>query len=740
MNQLATDFGKRSGPMQIDAPRGSEFDWARLWQGFAGRRKVFFSVAAGTFILILAYTFLMPRSYTTSVKVIAGGSGASQSGNESNSTLPLLNALLAASGMSTTETYAELFQEGPVAQKVIDDLHLNMSTGQLMNAVKVKPIVQTNLLDLSVTWPTAQGSADVANAFAGAFVDRQRQLVIGQADSALATLDQQLPDAEHRAVVAETALAQFQARNHLADVQTQTQNTINAASQIDAKIGAAAVDQRQAQAQLTSDTAQLATVSPTISGDTSVAPNPVYSALQSQLAQVMVQLQTAQQQYTEKHPTVVGLEHQVSEIRQQIASTPATVVSATNTIPNPVYQQISQQAATLRAQIAADSAQQKELTKQHNDMAPQIAALPAEATRLLQLQRDAKMADDVLAALQQKRSEASITKTTAMSDVTITAPASAADAQVRPNTMLNIIVGLFSSIVLGVVATLVFQIFDRKLRNVRQIEDELNLPVLASVPQLADLRHRLDDAQTPLLALPSGDLTDPAKLPAGDPVARAMAVESFLQLVTALRYSTTADKRIRSVTITSPKAGEGKSTIALNTAITMAHIQPRVLLIDGDLRRPSLHAKLNREIGIGLSDVLVGNARLEDVIIPTEHEGLDLLTSGTRTPNSVKLLQSDMYDEIVEKLLEVYTTIIIDAPALLPVIDAAILAAKSDGTVMVVSVGDTDAEAVRQAMTRLQSVGNPNVLGTVANRANVSKPDADSDYFAETRHFRQAIA
>jgi capsular exopolysaccharide synthesis family protein len=601
-----------------------------------------------------------------------------------------------------------------------------------MAHVNVKPIVNTNLLDVSVKWSSAEKSAQIANAFAGAFVDRERSLVAGQADDAIKTLDQQLPSAEKKAVDAETALTQFQAKNDLADVQAQTQSAIAAAAAIDAKLGTTRVDERQAQAQLNSVTSQLATVVPTVSGDTNTAPNPVYSGLEQQLAQATVQLQVARQQYTDEHPTVIGLKHQVADLQRQLASTPATVVAGANTVPNPVYQSLAQSAATLRAQIAADGATGAELERQHKTMQPQIAALPAKATRLFELQRDAKMADDVLAALQQKRNEASISKATALSDVTITAPASAGDAELRPNRILNLIVGFIMSIVVGLAAALIVQIFDRRLRSERQIEEEINLPVLASVPKLSVLRNHLADEATPRLALPN--VTDQSSnekaTPPDLPWLRAYAVESFLQLVTAIRYSSTADKQIRSITVTSAKQGDGKSTIALNTAIAMAHIQPRVLLIDADLRRPSLHDKLNRELGLGLSDVLVGSARLADVITPTEHEGLDLLTSGTRTPNSVKLLQSGLFDEVVKHLLETYRTVVIDAPALGPVIDAAILAAKSDGTILVVAVGDSDGDTVRRAISRLQSFGSPNILGTVANRAPVSAHEVDDDYFA----------
>lgn len=210
---------------------------------------------------------------------------------------------------------------------------------------------------------------------------------------------------------------------------------------------------------------------------------------------------------------------------------------------------------------------------------------------------------------------------------------------------------------------------------------------------------------------------------------RAFAVESFLQLVTSLRYSTTADRRMRAVTITSSAQGDGKSTVALNTAITMAHVQPRVLLIDGDLRRPSLHTKLNRELGRGLSDVLVGTAELGDVISATEFEGLDLLTSGTRTPNSVKLIGSERFDRVLQELLQTYDTVIVDGPALTPVVDAAILSAKTDGTVLVVAVDSSDSAEVRRAVAKLRSFGVTNIVGTVANRIRPERRLSYEDYF-----------
>jgi succinoglycan biosynthesis transport protein ExoP len=464
------------------------------------RRRIFLAVSAVTFAALLVNTLLTPKTYTTHVKLIAGSGGNGVQGGppSANTTLPLLNALLAATGVQSSETYAELFQEQPVAERVIADLSLKMNSTEFLSHIKVRPISNTTLLDLAVTWPDREMSAKIANQFSLAFIDRERSLVAAQADGAITVLSRQLPDAQRRAEQTRTVLTTFQTSNNLADVQTQTQNTINASSAIDSKIATAQVDRQQAAAQLGIVQSELGHVGPTTGGQTSVAPNPVLGGLQAQLAQATVQLQVAQQQYTDEHPSVIALKRQVTELRRQLATTPQTVVAQANTMPNPLYQSLTQQAANFRAQVASDDAQLRQLQAQHASMGPQIRSLPRKASRFLELQRQAKMSEDVLTALQQKLNDANISKATALGDVTITSPATAANATVRPSRLLNLIVGLIASIALGIIATLLFYAFDRRIRDEHQIEDDLDLPVLAAVPLLRALPNQIT-LKTPVL-------------------------------------------------------------------------------------------------------------------------------------------------------------------------------------------------------------------------------------------------
>lgn len=705
---------------------------------FAMRWRIFAGIVVAVLALVLLFTLLVPKTYTTTVKLIAGnpaGQATQPTSGDANggvTNLPILNALMIATGVQSSETYAELFQEDPIALAVIHDLNLKMSPEQLLSHVKVTPVNNTSILSVAVTWGNRTMSATVANQIAKEFVARERELVAGQAIEAIGFISKQLPAAEARLRQSEAALATFEAHHRIADVNAQTQGLVQAAAAIDAKINQVQLDRQQAQAEIASISGQLGKMSPTASGGQTVAPNPILAQLKQQLATTQVQLHEAQQQYTDQHPTVIGLKQQIAQLQSEINKQPATIVSGSNTVANPVYQQLSQQMAAARAQASGDDAQLGQLQQQRTQLNPQLASLPVETAQLANLQRQQKLAADVYTALQQKYDDAMVTRSTALSDVTITQPADPSNADVRPNLPLNLAIGLLLALILGVTGVLIVDFFDDSIKDERTLERELALPVLAHIPALPD---------------------------DGRPVtneAQYMMFESFLQLVTSMRYS--SDKALKTIAITSPLKGDGKSTIAINVgralgelistnvAADRAHSTengghaavPRVLLIDGDLRRPSLHHKLGLLNRPGLSDVLVGTARFADAVQPTKFASLDVLSSGTMSPNPIKLLQSTSFDRLLEEAAERYATILIDAPALLPVFDAAVLSAKADGTILVVSAGKTDMRATKRALQRLEHVGVRDFIGIVMNRSKSPVEDY-SDYLGILPHEPAAL-
>jgi capsular exopolysaccharide synthesis family protein len=689
----------------VQAAGQQDLDARRLLASIWRRRKLLFAVWAAFAIGVAIFSFVSPKKYTVTAKLIAGGNSASEeaANTDPNGTnLPILNALLAATGQQSSAQIAELIQQEPVSAEVIKELGLKTDVDSLLSHLFVRPVTDTAIITLSITWSDPEMAARIANAYANVFVERERQLVAGQADTAIGYLQKELPTAEDRMRAQQAALTAYQEETGVADLPTQTTNALDSQQNLETKLQQAEVDEQTANASLAQVQAQLDSTPDTIESARTQSGNPVVAQLQAQIATVTMQLAAARKQYTDDFPIVIQYKAQLAEAQRELKQQPETVTSGVSSGPNPVYQALQQSATNLAAQAAAASASIAQLKQEVAAQQPQLAALPSVARRMTELQRSAKAATDVYTALQQKYQDALIARTTALSDVSITQAATPDVFTVNPNVPLNLVLGIIVGFILALTAVFLAEFFDDRFRREEDIKEQLGLPVLASIPLIDGLESKDSDWVKPL------------------------AVESFYQLVASLRYS--SQHPPRTIAFTSADQSDGKSTIALNTAISMGQMKARVLIVDADLRRPSMHVKLKVGNDIGLSDVLVGVATLDAAIRPTEHAGVSILSSGRPTPNPVGLLQSEAFDRLLKSARERFDFVILDAPALRSIVDGIVLGVKTEGTVLVVSSTSSEGRAVRSAVEKLRSVGNINLVGVVLNRA---QPDrrAANDYY-----------
>ncbi|HEY5094477.1 MAG TPA: polysaccharide biosynthesis tyrosine autokinase [Candidatus Eremiobacteraceae bacterium] len=689
-----------NGHVSAVQDQSRENDFEKIFTTLVRRRRTFFAIFGVFFIVCLIYAFLWPKTYMTQVELITGNSATNLSGT--NSDLPVLNALLAASGVQSVETYATLIQDKSVAAKVIKNLSLkHISPYDLLKYhIVVQPVTNTQIVTLQATWSTKETSAAIANEFGKVLIEKQRGLIAGQSVSEMQYLQTQIPSAQVTMNKANTALADFENEHSIADISAQTQATVGQFTDTATRIAQVQVDQQQAQAALGNVVGQIDSASRTTVGATSVQQNPVVTQLQQQLEQVKVQLAYARKQYTEAHPTVIALEQQEQQLQKELSAQPPTYVQGNTIVPNPVSQSLEQQGAALRTQIASDAQQLTALEVQQRQNQARVGQLPNTTQKLANLQRDAGLANSVYATLRQHYDDALVAKTLALSNVTVSEPANPAFAQVKPSWVLVLAIGLILGLLLGLSGVFVIDFFDNTLKDENDVLRSLPAPLLTNIPNLEAI-DRKAQARLPQL--------------------RALTIEAYLQLVTAIRFS--SDKPLRTIAITSPAQGDGKTTVALSTAIAMAEMGPRVLLIDADMRRPALHDRLGVANDRGLTNVVIGDATPHDVIVATRYANLDMMPAGAQAPNPVKLIQSARFDEIIAGLLDTYQTIIFDTSALMPVIDAAALAAKTDGVVLVVSAGHTDSGTAQRAVQRLQFATTANLLGIVMNRATSTRND-----------------
>ncbi|ABK04573.1 lipopolysaccharide biosynthesis [Arthrobacter sp. FB24] len=285
--------------------------------------------------------------------------------------------------------------------------------------------------------------------------------------------------------------------------------------------------------------------------------------------------------------------------------------------------------------------------------------------------------------------------------LSITKPAKAPSVPSAPDTRLNLMVGLLLGLAAGVGAALLRTSLDNRIRG------EADLRRVTELPLLGGISFDQDATRKPLLT---------------QTAAQSPRSESFRQLRTNLQFANVSG-RASTVVVTSSLPGEGKSTTATNLAISLAQAGQKVCLIDADLRRPMINEYLGLDRSAGLTTALVGLADVSDLLQPWGDDSLYVLASGQIPPNPSELLGSDEMKQLITRLEDAFDTVVIDAPPLLPVTDAAVLSQHVGGVVVVVGSQKLRQNDLEKSLGALNMVG-ANVLGIVLNRLPVKGPDS----------------
>lgn len=280
-----------------------------------------------------------------------------------------------------------------------------------------------------------------------------------------------------------------------------------------------------------------------------------------------------------------------------------------------------------------------------------------------------------------------------------------------PRPDINLILGANIGFLLGLGFALLAARADRRLRSPEDVETAFDVTVAGAVPDSTEI-HRDKGDQVPIVVT-------------HDKARGSAVAEAFLKMRTNLTFMH-VDKPPRVIVVTSPMPGDGKSTVAANLAAAFAVGGSPTVLIDADLRRPVVAESFGLIEGVGLSNVLAGQAEIDDVLQHTAIPNLDVLASGTVPPNPSELLGSVSMKRLLDELSQ-DAVVILDAPPLLPVTDAAVLTANSDGALVVISEGRTEDRQLAGCLSQLETV-HGTALGVVLNK--VSKSSGRSYYYS----------
>lgn len=278
-------------------------------------------------------------------------------------------------------------------------------------------------------------------------------------------------------------------------------------------------------------------------------------------------------------------------------------------------------------------------------------------------------------------------------ELRVVSPAVVPTSPASPDVLRNAVLGGMLALVAGVAAALVRSLLNTRVTGVDDLRGAKGRTVLGIIPA----SRGGEDAARVFIDRPHG-----------------AAAEAYRELRTNLQFVKLAEGR-PSVLVTSSLPGEGKSTCSVNLAQVMAGAGARVLLVDADLRSPSVHTVLGLEGGAGLTTVLIGRADLPDVTQPGGTPGLDVITSGAVPPNPSELLGSTAMESVLREAAQRYDVVVLDAPPLLPVTDAAVLSQVVGGVLVVAQNERVRHSDLERAMAKLEAV-EAKVVGVVLNR------------------------
>lgn len=567
----------------------------------------------------------------------------------------------------------------------------------LQSRLTVEPVEDTRIVAIRVTDRDAERAATIANRIADEYIAKTLEDRSGSTDLAEERLGEQSDELRARLNQSELALHRFKQEHNVLSVSMEDRQNLLAADIVhhNTKLQEARSHRRHLEA-------RLARIRALVSGDdveAAAAAFPENEALNGMRTAVRAKLaeqESLSRRYGPNHQRMQTLEDEIQELREQMRG-------------------------ELRGLLRAAQADVDEVRRIENGHRADLEAAHQAGLELnlreieyQRLNRERENNARLYNLVRERTTETALTRRHQATFVRLVDRALEPRSPISPKFATNAAGGLGAGIALGLALAFLLSRLDRRLKSVADVE-QTGLTVLGILP-------RIDEGEEvqPVYGRGNGKRRrrrQPAAGVSRDLFVHTHPMSAAAECCRTIRTNLTfmsADEPLRALVVTSASPREGKTTVTANVAISLAQSGKRVLLVDTDLRRPRVHRAFGVSSARGVTSVIVGEARLTDVVQPTSIPNLDVLACGPIPPNPSELLHSQRFGDLVAEALESYDRVIFDSPPLGAVTDAAVLAPQVDGTLLVVKAHSTTRDALASTLRQLRDV-TANVVGAVLN-------------------------
>lgn len=587
--------------------------------------------------------------------------------------------------------------------------------GSFRGGLQVSLVPNTRIIEIRYRSTDKELAARVVNALANTYVEQNFKTRFESTMQASDWLSKQLVDLQIKVETSQEKLVRYQKDHQILGID-EKQNIITAKlDELNRELTAAEAARMEKEAVYESvETGDPAAVSSTGTLDASGKLVPAISTLLEKLreqeADLRIQIAQMNSQFGPAYPKLAQMNSQLKEVTAQIQTETRKVLGR------------------LRTDFLAAAQQEKMLRAALEQQKIEANKLNENAIEYSLLKRDVDTNRTLYEGLLEKLKEAGVTASLRSNNFRIVDVARVPAAPSEPNLPRNLLVALALGLTTGVGLAFVLEGLDNTVRTPDQAQAVSSLPSLGMIPLGSRSRAELPNRKRLRLAA-SKEAVELVTLERP----KSQMAESYRALRTSLLLTSLGGPP-HVILVTSALPGEGKSTTSLNAAIVLAQKGARVLLMDADLRRATLHKTLGMGPCDGLSNVLTGNASLQQAIVPSNIlPNLFLLPAGTPPPNPAELLASIQMQELLVQLRAQYDHIIMDTPPTLSVTDPVILSTLADRVVLVIRSGQTTKQALRRARDILLQV-NAHVCGVLLNAVDLASPDYYNYYEYQERY------
>ncbi len=616
----------------------------------------------------------------------------------------------------------------------------------LMKTTDFMPVKESDIIRITVRSGAAEEAATIANTYVRVYVARNLSDSRSKSHALREFLQSQMEEKHGELDSTEQAMQAYMQTTGIVSLDAEATKMVNQLAQLEATRDGIEVDISSHQKSLSSLKEALAAQEPKVEQSMGQSNDAYIRLLQEQLAKLEVQRDvviaqnpdlSGQTLYSEQLKQIDG---QISSLRKNLEARTKDYLSSL--IPGDRSTEVQGGAAGFLSQVKQKIIEQQvdldgliarkqELNTVLAEYEKQFNKIPQKSVEFARLQRARVSSEKLYLLMEEKFNQAAITETSQLGDVNIMDPAALPLRPVSPRVGVNLAVGSLLGLLLGIGLVRVRNRIDDRIRSLEDLKKE-GYPWLATVSVIeSDSRH----------SAAGGTRSAPEKGPLESHLISfhsplSPVAEEYRQLRVSMLFRQ-PDQQLRTLLVTSPVPQEGKSTTACNLAITFAHAESRVLLVDADMRKPAVHSLFGLRKEPGLADILAGRAIPAEAIQRSPVQGLSILCSGTIPLNPAEILGGRRSWEFVEQIKASYDLVLFDSPPLLAVTDAAILSLLMDSVLLVVRAGKTRLSSLEHAVETLQNAGKT-ATGVVLNGLDLHKAYGGS--YLRTRHERYSSA